>query len=68
MFKVNNCMLNLNNIFDTINEDLSGSESTKFRNLLKKKIVTFRYRKKSDNSIRTAKGTLHKDVLPKYST
>ena len=39
----------------------------KFRNLLKKNIVKFRYKKK-DGSVRTALGTLKKDMLPKYKT
>jgi hypothetical protein len=60
-------MLNLDEIFDIINEDLVGAESTRFRNMLKKKIVKFKYRKKSDNSIRTANGTLKQDMLPAYS-
>ena len=50
-----------------LNEALSGAESTKFRNLLKKNVVKFRYRKK-DGSVRTASGTLKKDMLPKYKT
>lgn len=59
-------MIDLNSIFDAINEDLSGAESTRFRNMLKKNIVLFKYRKKSDNSIRKAKGTLKKELLPHY--
>lgn len=50
-----------------LDEALSGAESTKFRNLLKKNIVKFRYKKK-DGSVRTALGTLKKDMLPKYKT
>lgn len=58
-------MIDLGDIFDKVNEDLSGAESTRFRNMLKKDIVNFRYRKK-DNSVRRAKGTLKKDMLPRY--
>lgn len=47
-------------------EELGGTESTKFRNALKKDVVQFRYRKK-DGSTRKARGTLKKDVLPSYS-
>lgn len=50
-----------------LDEALSGAESTKFRNLLKKNIVKFRYKKK-DGSVRMALGTLKKDMLPKYKT
>lgn len=50
-----------------LDEALSGVESTKFRNLLKKNVVKFRYKKK-DGSVRTALGTLKKDMLPKYKT
>ena len=62
-------MLNLDQIFDEVAvmlaEELSGIESTRFRNALKKDIVQFRYRKK-DGSTRKARGTLKKDVLPAY--
>lgn len=62
-------MLDLDQIFDIIfveiNEDLSGAESTRFRNALKKDVISFRYKKK-DGSTRKAKGTLKKDVLPDY--
>lgn len=47
-------------------EELSGAESTKFRNALKKDVVQFQYRKK-DGSTRKARGTLRKDALPSYS-
>lgn len=63
-------MLNLDEIFDgvaaMIAEELGGAESTRFRNALKKNVISFRYRKK-DGSTRKARGTLKKDVLPKYS-
>lgn len=62
-------MLNLDQIFDAVSirldEELSGAESTRFRNALKKDVVSFRYRKK-DGSTRKARGTLKKDVLPNY--
>lgn len=62
-------MLNLDEIFDKvaiiIAEELSGAESTRFRNALKKDVVSFRYRKK-DGSTRKARGTLKKDALPAY--
>lgn len=47
-------------------EDLSGAESTKFRNMLKKKVVRFEYKKKSTGEKREARGTLQKKYLPKY--
>ena len=50
-----------------LDEALTGTESTKFRNLLKKNIVKFRYKKK-DGTVRTALGTLKKDMLPKFKT
>ena len=50
-----------------LDEALTGTESTKFRNLLKKNIVKFRYKKK-DGTTRTALGTLKKDMLPKFKT
>lgn len=63
-------MLDLDQIFDDIavmlSEELSGAESTRFRNALKKNVVSFRYRKK-DGSTRKARGTLKKDALPRYS-
>jgi len=34
--------------------------------MLKKGIVKFKYRKKSDDSVRTARGTLRPDMLPRY--
>ena len=50
-----------------LDEALNGAESTKFRNLLKKNVVKFRYKKK-DGTVRTAFGTLKKDVMPKFKT
>ena len=50
-----------------LDEALTGTESTKFRNLLKKNVVKFRYKKK-DGTVRTALGTLKKDMLPKFKT
>lgn len=50
-----------------LDEDLSGAESTRFRNLLKKNVVTFHYRKK-DGTERTAHGTLEKSLMPKFRT
>ena len=62
-------MLNLDEIFDKVTaiivEELSGAESTRFRNALKKDVVSFRYRKK-DGSTRKARGTLKKNALPDY--
>ena len=59
-------MLDLNQIFDdvadslssSIDEDLSGAESARFRRMLKKNVVKFKYKKKSTGETRKAKGTL----------
>lgn len=68
--QVNNSMLDIDRIFDEarefLDEDLSPAQSRRLRRMLRRGVVRFSYRKKSDGSVRKARGTLRKDMLPKY--
>ena len=51
--------------FDEVYEDISNNNLEKFVQKLNKKPVKFRYLKKSDNTYRTAYGTLNKNIMSK---
>lgn len=55
-----------NNYSARTDESLSGPDSTKLRQDMKNGVVKFKYKKAEDGTIRTANGTLKKELMPKF--